>query len=139
MSVSFKNETIYSQTIDYIYPDNKISFGNIQKFFSDNNLKTDENILLAMKNNYGKELTKETLKKKDLQIKFSSSEIKKIIDDDYSTNKATDTEIIYNTIHKFNKTLTQEDITTFIKTNNLEKVDSFSNYILEILQNETVY
>lgn len=129
----FKDESIYSKTIDYVYPDGKITLEAIQKFFSESGLSADPNILDAMKDNYGS-LTKEAFKENDMKVQYDPEKIKEFIATNYEDeNKNTNTENIYITISKLDSNITKEDIETFIKNKGLGQINDFTNYIINII------
>jgi hypothetical protein len=129
----FKDESIYSKTIDYVFPDGNITLEAIQKFFSESGLSADPNILDAMKDNYGS-LSKEAFKEKDLKVQYDSEKIKEFISTNYEDEKQnTNTESIYSTISKLDSDVKKEDIDSFIKDKNLENINDFTNYIINII------
>lgn len=129
----FKDESIYSKTIDYVFPDGNITLNAIQKFFSESGLSADPNILDAMKDNYGS-LSKEAFKDKDLKVQFDADKIKEFIAINYEDqNKNTNTENIYNTLNKLDSTINKDDIDSFIKDKNLQDINDFTNYIISII------
>lgn len=129
----FKDESIYSKTIDYVFPDGKITLDAIQKFFSESGLAADPNILDAMKDNYGS-LSKEAFKDKDLKVQYDSEKIKEFISTNYEDNKHnTNIESIYNTISNLDSNIKKEDIESFIHDKKLEEINDFTNYIINII------
>ena len=136
MTTSFKDNTNYSQTIDYVYPDGKISLSNIKKFFTTNGLDINENFMVIMKENYGTTLNKDTLKTGDLVTKFNDDKIKEIIELSYSSDSTvTDIEKVYNSIKNIDSVITQENIKNYITKKKLDSIKDFSSYILTLLKN----
>lgn len=133
-TVGIKNESIYSQTIKYIYPDGKVSETNIQNFFKRNDKVADPNIMTAMKFVYGDPLTLDGLKKVDLQLEFETEKIEEYIIANYKDgNNMTDNEIIYKTMKDIDPYMEQEYIDKFIKDFKLENINDFANYIISII------
>lgn len=136
MTTSFKDDSNYSQTIDYVYPDGEISLTNIKKFFTENGLVVNENFMTIMKENYGTPLNKQTLKTGDLVTKFDDDKIKKIVELSYSSDSTmTNIEKIYNSIKGIDSTITQDDINNYITKKKLNSITGFGDYILTLLKN----
>lgn len=136
MSTSFKDNTNYSQTIDYVYPDGEISLTNIKNFFTENGLTVNKNFMTIMKENYGTPLNKKTLKTRDLNTKFDDEKIKQIVELSYSSDlSVTDIEKIYDSIKKIDSVITESDINNYITKKKLNTISSFADYILTLLKN----
>lgn len=133
-TVGINNETIYSQTIKYIYPDNEVSLKNITTFFKKNGQTPDPNIMNAMEFVYGKPLTIEGLKKIDLGLKFETVKIREHVIANYKDgDNKTDNDKVYNTMKEIDPKIEKKYIDNFIKDYKLEDIDKFADYVISII------
>lgn len=133
-TVGIKNETIYSQTIDYIYPDGQVSEKNIKTFFRKNDKKTDPNIMRAMEFVYNSPLTLDGLRRIDMSIEFETEKIKEYIIANYKNgNNITNSNAIYQTMRDIDPLMKEEYINDFISDLQLSDIRDFADYILGII------
>ncbi|QKE44466.1 hypothetical protein Yalta_019 [Yalta virus] len=133
-TVGIKNETIYSQTIDYIYPDGQVSERNVKSFFRKNDKSADPNIMQAMEFVYNTPLTLDGLKKIDMSIEFETEKIKEYIIANYKNgNNITNNKAIYQTMRDIDPLIKEEYINDFISDLQLTNIRDFANYIIGII------
>lgn len=131
------NEDVYYKVIDFLFPKNNITFDDIKLIFQNNSIELENTAIIdIMKEYYGvQNLTKSKLKDVDIGSVFSETQIKEGINSTYSTeNNGIDVEKLLSDIQIYNSKLDKYSLDLYLKDNNIEKIDSFCNYMIDKLK-----
>lgn len=132
------NEKAYTKVINIFYPNEEVTFENLKLIFQNNFSLLENNAIIdVMKEYYGVEkLTKSSLSSVDIGSVYSENSIKDGIMSRYALeNKPElDDEKLLIDLQKFNPDLNSYSLKKYLENNNIENIENFKQYIIQILK-----